>query len=90
MVMPLEIDWAEGGEREIGYKKSYKMRQIVKGRKYISVAIPYEVVERQATIAGLTVEEFLEQYIAVAEYNNFEGIRYTFEKVNGGKAVQNG
>jgi hypothetical protein len=42
--------------------------------------MPYEVVERQATLAGLTVEQFIETHIVVAEYDNFDGVRYTFKQ----------
>lgn len=65
----------------IGYRKEYKMRRLVPGRNYISVAMPYEVIERQATIAGVTVEQFIESHIVVAEYDNFDGVRYTFKRV---------
>ena len=66
-------------EKAVGYRKTYKLRTLVPGRKYISVAVPYEVVEREATNLGMTVEEFIEQFVAVAEYNSFEGVHYTFE-----------
>jgi len=66
---------------EIGYKKSYKMRSLLPAKKHITVAIPFEVIERQATMRGLTVDEFVEQYVAVAEFNSFEGIHYTFKEV---------
>lgn len=66
----------------IGYKKIYKMRELVKGRKYISVAIPYEVIERQAELHKLPVSEFIKQFVVVAEYNNFEGVRYTFKELD--------
>lgn len=68
-------------EDEVGYRKPYRMRIVIKGRKHITVAIPYEVIERQATIKGMTVVEFIDKYVAVAEFNNFEGIRYTFKEV---------
>ena len=65
---------------EIGYTKTYKMRSLLPAKRHITVAIPYEVIERQATMRGLTVEEFVDQYVAVAEFNNFEGIHYTFKQ----------
>lgn len=68
---------------DIGYRKSYKMRQVIPGKRHITVAIPYEVIERQATMHNLTVDEFVDQYVAVAEYNSFEGIHYTFQKAEG-------
>ena len=71
-------------EKEVGYTREYKMRILVKGRRYVSVAIPYEVIERQAKMRGLTVANFLDSFVAVAEYNNFEGIHYTFKEVEEG------
>jgi len=68
---------------EIGYKKSYKMRSLLPAKKHITVALPYEVIERQASMRGLTVDEFVEQYVAIAEFNNFDGIHYTFKKAGG-------
>jgi hypothetical protein len=67
-------------KQEIGYRKSYKMRIIVPGRKHIVVAIPYEFIERQAALRELTVKEFVAKFEAVAEYNGFEGIKYTFRE----------
>ena len=67
-------------EKTVGYRKVYKLRILVKGRKYVSVAMPYEVIEREAAIRELTVTQFLEGYEAVAEYDNFDGVRYTFKE----------
>lgn len=67
------------GDNEVGYRKEYKMRRLVPDRNYISVTMPYEVVERQATIQGLTVKEFVKRFVVVAEYNSFDGVRYTFK-----------
>lgn len=70
---------------EIGYRKEYKMRVLVQGAKHISVAIPYVVIERQAAMREITVEEFLAQFVAVAEFNSFEGVHYTFKELEGVK-----
>jgi hypothetical protein len=64
---------------DIGYRKEYKLRKLVKGRKYISTGVPYEVVEREAARRNMTVDDFIIQFIVVAEYDNFEGLRYTFK-----------
>ena len=69
-------------DRTIGYKREYKMRRIVPGRKYVIVGMPYEVVEREATIRDLTVDQFIKEFVMVAEYDNFDGIRYTFKAVS--------
>jgi hypothetical protein len=67
--------------KEIGYRKEYKMRRLIPDRKYISVAMPYEVIERQASIHNLSVQDFIERFVVVAEYNSFDGVRYTFKEV---------
>jgi hypothetical protein len=38
-------------------------------------------VDKEARKRGLSVEQFLEQYQAVAQYNGFDGVLYQFEKV---------
>jgi hypothetical protein len=67
------------GDKEIGYRKEYKMRRMVKDRNYISVTMPYEVVQRQADILGISVSDFVDRFVVVAEYNSFDGVRYTFK-----------
>lgn len=66
-------------DKEIGYRKEYKMRRMVKDRNYISVTMPYEVVQRQANILGISVADFVDRFVVVAEYNSFDGVRYTFK-----------
>lgn len=61
-------------------QKQYRLRIAVPGAKSIEVTFPYEVVEREARKRNLTILEFLEQYITVAHYDNFDGVLYTFEK----------
>ena len=63
------------------YKKRYKMRALGEDGLNIVVSIPRVVIEREAEKHGLTIPEFLEQFKAVAQYNNFEGVRYTFEEI---------
>ncbi len=73
----------------VGYRKIYRLRTAVPGKKCIEVTFPYEVVEKEARSKGLTVDEFLNSFQAVCEYDNFEGVVYKFEKieaeVGGGK-----
>lgn len=64
-----------------GYRKTYRMRTPVPDRKSVEVTFPYEVVERKARSQGLSVPEFLERFQAVAEYDNFDGVLYTFEEI---------
>jgi len=71
---------------EIGYKKEYRIRYAVPGsnKKTIEVTLPYVVIAREAEKRGLTVDEFLVKFIAIAEYNNFAGIHYTFKELGAG------
>jgi len=61
------------------YKRRYKMRAVGENGLNIVVSIPRVVIEREAERRDLTIEEFLEQFKAVAQYNSFEGVLYTFE-----------
>ena len=67
-------------KNQIGYKRTYKLRKPVPGRKYIVAGIPYEVIEREASLRNLTVDQFIKQFEVVAEYDNFDGIRQTFKE----------
>lgn len=63
-------------------RKQYRLRIAIPGKKSVEVTFPYEVVEREARKQDLTIFEFLEQYIAIAHYDNFDGVLYTFEKID--------
>ena len=65
----------------IGYRKVYRLRTSVRGKKSIEVTFPYEVVEKQAREHDLTVEEFLSTYQAIAQFNGGDGVHYTFERI---------
>jgi len=69
------------GKKLIGYRKNYRLRTAVPGRKTIEVTFPYEVVEKEARTKGLTIDEFIKKFQAVVEYNNFNGVIYTFERI---------
>lgn len=63
------------------YKRRYKMR--AQGREGLNtvVSIPRVVIEREAERKGLSIEQFLQDFIAVAQYDNFDGVFYSFEPV---------
>lgn len=61
-------------------QKRYDITISVKGIKSLKVTFPYEVVDREARKRNLSIEEFLEQYQAVAHYDNFDGVLYTFDE----------
>lgn len=66
---------------ENAYRKEYRIRVNVPGRKSLIVTFPYEVVEREARKHKLSIEQFLERYQAIAHYNNFDGVYYKFEEI---------
>ena len=69
------------------YRRRYRLRTPGAGRNYIQITLPYEVVEREARVRGLSIEEFTRQFRAVAHYNDgFDGVYYTFESVLPGLA----
>jgi hypothetical protein len=65
------------------YRKNYKIRlaQGKNSKNSYEVTFPYEVVDKEARKRGLKIEQFIEQYQAVAQYNGFDGVLYQFEKV---------
>lgn len=63
------------------YKKRYRMRALGPEGLNTAVSIPRVVIEREAESHGLTIGEFREQFRAVAQFDNFDGVRYTFEKI---------
>jgi len=67
------------------YKRRYKMRAVGENSLNIVVSIPRVVIGREAEKRGLTVGEFLEQFKAVAQFDNFDGVLYTFKKTEEGK-----
>ncbi len=68
-------------DQPIGYRKVYKMRKLMPDRNYIVAGIPYAVIEREAAIHNLTVNEFIEKFEVVAEYDSFDGIHQTFREI---------
>ena len=66
------------------YKRRYKMRVLGENGLNIVVSLPRVVVEREAEKRNLTINEFLKEFRAIAQYDNFEGVIYTFEKTEEG------
>ena len=60
------------------------MNVVGKGGATTTVAIPPEVIDRKAEEVGLSPEEFIRRYKAVAHYDNFDGVFYAFERVANG------
>lgn len=64
------------------YRKTYRIRLAQGNRaKTAEVTFPYTVIEKEARKRNMTVEEFIEKYQAVAQFNNFEGVLYIFEEI---------
>ena len=63
------------------YTRTYKLRTTGNKDGTFEVSVPRDVVLRQARKAGLTPEEFLNQYRAVAHFDAFDGLFYHFERV---------
>lgn len=61
-----------------GYRKFYRLRKAIPDAKSVEVTFPYEVVDKEARNRGLTVEQFIDQFQVTAEFNGFNGVRYTF------------
>ena len=70
------------------YKRRYKMRAVGQDSLNIVVSIPRVVIAREAEKSGITVREFLEQFRAVAQYDDFEGVIYCFERIETGEDVE--
>jgi len=66
---------------DYSYRKRYKMRALGPDGLNTAVSIPRIVIEREAEMRELTVDEFREQFRAVAQFDSFDGVRYTFEKI---------
>jgi len=66
------------------YKKTYRLR-LAQGNKKnsIEVTFPYEVVAKEARKQGLSIEDFIDQFQAIALYNGFDGVLYNFERRGG-------
>jgi hypothetical protein len=65
------------------YRKTYRLRLAQKGNSTRSyeVTFPFDVIDKESRKHGLTVEQFVEKYQAVAQYNGFEGVLYNFEEI---------
>ena len=70
------------------YQKPYTMRSQGRDGLNTVVTIPPVVIKREAQRRNLTIPQFLDQYVAVAQYDSFEGLYYSFQPVkdNGGNS----
>ena len=61
------------------YKREYKIRTVGEGKMNTVVSIPREVVQREAEKLGITPKEFIKKYRAMAHFDDFQGVYYTFK-----------
>ena len=63
------------------YRKEIRMR--FAGVGAVVITIPKPIIEKAARSKGLSIEEFIEKYRAVALYNNFDqfDMAYRFEPI---------
>lgn len=65
------------------YRKIYKLRYGQgNSHKSLEITFPYEVIDKEARSRNISVDEFMERFVAIAEYDGFDGVRYTFEENN--------
>ena len=63
---------------KVPYRKSYAIRRHGLGSSYLQLTIPYKVVEKVAATKGLNLDEFIERYGVIAEYDGSDRIVFTF------------
>lgn len=63
------------------HKKHYRMNVVGKDGATTTVALPPEVIDRKAEEVDLIPEEFIRRYKAVAHFDSFDGVFYTFEAI---------
>ena len=62
--------------------KRYKMNTVGQNGITITVAIPPEVIDQAAENAGLSPEDFIKQYQAIAHYGrDGKTVQYTFAPI---------
>ncbi len=52
-----------------GFQKRYRVRRAAAGSSSLEVTFPQEVVERKAREVGLSIDDFLKAYSAIADYD---------------------
>jgi len=68
---------------EEAYLKTYKLHFARPSAKTVEVSVPRDFIRRMARNAGMTVEEFMEQYRALAYFGAGDELLYRFERADG-------
>jgi len=64
------------------YQQDYKLRYNQRNTTgSIEVTFPHQVVKKEARKQGMTVDQYIKKFKVVAHYNGFEGVLYTFVKI---------
>lgn len=66
----------------ITFKKKYKMRSLGEDGLNTVVSIPRFVLQHEANKRGISLDDFLKDYRAVAQFDKIGELYYTFERVN--------
>lgn len=72
------------------YTRTYKLRTTGQRARTIEVSVPRDVIIRLSRKVGLTIDQYIEQYRAVAHYSDLDGVIYYFEKYEGDGAGSKG
>ncbi len=60
-----------------GYQREYKIRRVNLQDNSFQVTYPADILEREARIRGITVEELLKRVHVVAEFDTANIVTYT-------------
>ena len=66
-------DTIKAPDEKTTYRKSYRMQATGAGGKTIRTSVPCLVVEKEARLYGLTIDEFVARYRVEWLFNGFEG-----------------
>ncbi len=68
---------------KVAFRKTYRLRAPAQqGKNSIEFTFPWDVVDRQARLHEMSIEEFCEKYQVVASYGgDFDGVIYTFQEI---------
>ena len=68
---------------EEAFLKTYKLHYAGTTTRTVEVSVPRDFLRRMARNAGVTLEEFMDQYRALAYFGAGDELLYRFEKTNG-------
>lgn len=66
------------------YSKTYKIRRVNTKERSMETTVPIDIVQRQASKEGVTIDEFLRDFKIEWRYNGFDGILLRFVRGDNG------